>query len=386
MENPFRFGEIVRGYHFTGREREIAELTSDIRSGQNVVVISPRRYGKTSLVLATLDQLPEREVLRAYVDLLRAPTIDRLPNLLAGAIYSGLVSPLARTWDRAGQIFTNLPLRPKLVVASDGSVEVEFAPGAAQPDLHSTIERLLELPGKIARERDVRVALVLDEFQAVVDLDPHLPALMRAIFQQQAEVAHVFLGSRRHLMARLFTDENEPMFRLAKPIPLGPLARDRFAQFIQDRFAATRTPIETAAVDRVLDLTGGHPNDTQELCAFLWAIGSTGKSFPIAADVVDEALERVLDAESARFLTIWERLPGPQRALYAAIATEPGLGIYKKDFRDRHGLGDPAHVRRSIERLLDLGLVETIPGPTTAYRVTDTFVAAWLCRIGVIVG
>lgn len=364
----------------------MAELASDIRSGQNVVVISPRRYGKSSLVLATLDRLPEREVLRAYVDLLRAPTVERLPNLLAGAIYTGLVSPLARTWNRVGQLFADLPLRPKLSVASDGSVGVEFAAGATQPDIQATIERLLELPGKLARERGVRVALILDEFQAVVDLDRHLPAIMRAIFQQQAEVAHVFLGSRRHLMARLFTDENEPMFRLAKPLLLGPLARDEFARFIRDRFAATRTPIDEAAVARVLDLTGCHPNDTQELCAFLWAIGCTAKSFPIRADVVDRALERVLDAESARFLTIWERLPGPQRALYAAIATEPGLGIYKRDFRERHGLGDPAHVRRSIERLLDLGLVETVPGPTTSYRVADTFVAAWLRRIGAIVG
>jgi hypothetical protein len=225
---------------------------------------------------------------------------------------------------------------------------------------------------------------VLDEFQAIVDLDPHLPAIMRAIFQQQAEVAHVFLGSRRHLMARLFTDDNEPMFRLAKPLLLGPLARDEFARHIRDRFAATRTPIDDGAVAHILALTGGHPNDTQELCAFLWSIGSSGMHFPITVDAVDGALERVLDAESARFLTIWERLPGTQRVLYAAVAEEPGHGIYHKDFRQRHGLGDPAIVRRSIERLLDLGLVETIAGPTTTYRPTDTFAAAWLRRIGVI--
>jgi hypothetical protein len=140
VENPFRFGEIVRGDYFTGREREIADLARDLRSGQNVVVISPRRFGKSSLVLATLDRLPEREVLRAYVDLWRAPAIEHLPNVLAGAIYRGLVSPLARTWNRVGQLFTDLPLRPKLSVAADGSVQVEFATGATQPDLHATID------------------------------------------------------------------------------------------------------------------------------------------------------------------------------------------------------------------------------------------------------
>jgi uncharacterized protein len=384
IDNPFRYGEIVRGPYFAGRTREKAELVNDIRSGQNVVLISPRRYGKSSLVLEALAELDSPEVLSAYVDLLRAPTYERLPDVLASALYTGLVSPLARTWQRVGDLFADLPLRPKFSVGSDGTVTVEFTGGVGRPDLSQTIERLLELPGTIATERKLRVALVIDEFQSVGELDSHLPHMMRAIFQHQADVAHVFLGSRRHLMARLFTDENEPMFRLAKPMLLQPLAKEEFVPFIQERFLSTKTPITDAAIERILDVTGGHPSDTQEICSFVWSVGYAAGRFPIPVDCVEVALDRVLDAESARFVAIWDRLPGPQRALLASIAAEPDVGIYGSDFRRRHRLGDPARVQRAAERLLDLGLIETVPGPEATYRVTDTFIGAWLRRAAVI--
>src|SRR5437868_5392057 len=105
MENPFRYGEVVRGDYFASRTREQAELASDVRSGQNVVLISPRRFGKTSLVLETLEDLRSEGVLHVYVDLLSAPTYDRLPDLLATAIQRDLIAPLERVARRAAGFF-----------------------------------------------------------------------------------------------------------------------------------------------------------------------------------------------------------------------------------------------------------------------------------------
>src|SRR5207244_4500600 len=182
---------------------------------------------------------------------------------------AGMLPPVERVLDGLGRALRDLPLRPKFGMEPDGKPTVEFEPGAAPADVARTLARVLEWPASIARSRDRRVALVPDEFQSVVDLDPHLPATMRAVFQRQSDVAHVFLGSKRHMMARLFTDEHEPMFRMARPVPLGQIPRDEFAAFVADRFAATRRPIAPEALARVLDLTAGHPHDTQELCYFL---------------------------------------------------------------------------------------------------------------------
>src|SRR5689334_18375891 len=113
MENPFRYGEIATGDHFTNRLAELAELTADLCNGQNVVIISPRRYGKTSLVVRVIDRLRQDRVLVSYLDLFRTPTKDRFADRLAGAIYDGLVAPMERVQHCALELFQQLSLRPK---------------------------------------------------------------------------------------------------------------------------------------------------------------------------------------------------------------------------------------------------------------------------------
>ena len=149
----------------------------------------------------------------------------------------------------------------------------ERRPCAAE-DLVATLERLLELPGELGAERGRRVALIFDEFQEIVDIDPALPRLMRAVFQEQPEVAHVYLGSSRHMMERLFSDENEPFWRSAKPIELGVIAPDAFGAVHRRRASSAPAAGSTRrSIDAVLAMTGGHPYATQELCYF--ALGGT---------------------------------------------------------------------------------------------------------------
>ncbi|MBI3969797.1 MAG: ATP-binding protein [Chloroflexi bacterium] len=376
MENPFRYGGVATGRYFADRETELAELTADMRGGQNVVIISPRRYGKTSLVFEAIDRVKHERVLIAYLDLFRTPTKERFADLLAAALHQGLVAPVERILQRAIDVFQHLPARPRVTINPDGTPSFEFASGEHARDLDQTIERLLELPGRVARDRKRRVALVLDEFQEVLGIDPHLPAVMRAVFQMQPEVAHVFLGSRQHLMRRVFTDENEPLYRLARPLPLGPIPNDEFAAFIRDRFAATRIAITDEAVTRVLGITGGHPHDTQELCYFVWAI-ARGEGVPATPDVVSRGLERVLDAEHARYITLWEAITPHQRLVLIALVREAGA-VYSEAFRRRHRLGAASSVQRSLTSLVDRDLVEFTP--PAAYQIPDPFFRNWIAR------
>lgn len=181
--NPFRYGDVATGKHFTDRVRELAEVQQDIRNGQNVVIISPRRYGKTSLIVEATHHLRRDHVLVAYLDLFRTPTKDRFADLLAAAIYSGLINPVERAWHNAVDLFQKLPIQPKVTIGSDGSPSFEFSAGPRSRDIDRTIEELLSLPGRIATERHRRVALVLDEFQQILEIDEHLPGMMRAVFQ-----------------------------------------------------------------------------------------------------------------------------------------------------------------------------------------------------------
>ncbi len=303
--NPFRYGALAFDEAFTDRERELRELKADIRNGQDVVVFAPRRYGKSSLVLRALKDLRRQGVLSAQVDLMTAPTKEKLAEKLAKAIHEGIASPLYRARELALGVFRGLRITPTVTIdPEDSSVSFGFEPGRAPADVDATLERLLTLPGELAADRGRVVALVLDEFQEVVEIDPNLPKLMRAVFQAQPEVAHVYLGSKRHMMRSIFNDENEPFWRSAKQVELDVIRPDLFAPFIAERFRSTGKRIDDEAVATVLAKTAGHPYATQELCYFTWeATDLRSTATPLHVRV---GLEGVLRSEHAHFSLIWE--------------------------------------------------------------------------------
>jgi hypothetical protein len=375
--NPFRYGDVATGSFFTNRERELSALHDDVVAGQNVVIISPRRFGKTSLIVEAARRLRAERVLVAYVDLFRAPTKERFIDLVASAVYEGLVNPLERLRQNALELFQKLPIQPRVSIGPDGTPSFEFSLGQRTRDIDRTLEELLALPGKIALERQRRVAVVFDEFQQVLEIDRHLPGLMRAVFQMQSEVAHIFLGSQRHLMNDVFNERNQPLYKMAKPLTLRPISRDDFAPFIAARFQETGLHISAEAVEAILDTTGGHPHDTQELCYFTWALARPRNVAAIGASEIEEALGQLLDAESAHFTTLWESLSAHQRVLLVALTHEPGP-IYSEAFRGRHRLGSAASVQRSVARLVAREIVEQETG--NGYRVSDVFFRSWIAR------
>ncbi len=376
-DNPFRYGALALDDAFTDREHELAELVADIRNGQDVVVFGPRRYGKSSLLFRAVQELAPRRVLVAYVDLMATPTKERFAARLAQAIHEDVATPLIRARERALAVFRSLRVQPTITVnPHDASVSFGFATGYDPADVDATIEALLELPARLAAERNRRVALVLDEFQEIVELDPHYPKLLRAIFQTQPEVAHVYLGSKRHLMDRIFNDENEPFWRSAKQLELGPIDAERFAPWTQARLAATDRGIDEDALARLFEVTGGHPYATQQLLYFLWEELPVG--FSASAADVERALEHVVDAETAHFALVWEDATRNERLLLAALGREPGRP-YSVDYRRRHGLPSASHVQRSLTALVRRGLVRR--DPDGLYRLAEPFLPRWLERL-----
>jgi uncharacterized protein len=339
-----------------------------------VVVFAPRRYGKSSLVWRASQELARDKVLVASVDLMTTPTPAKLAEKLARAIHDDIASPLLRARERL-RIFGDLKVSPTITVdANTGAPSFSFSVTERPEDIDATLERLLELPGELGAERKRQVALVLDEFQEVIDIDPRLPRLMRAVFQQQPEVAHVYLGSKRHMLRRLFSDENEPFWRSAKQMELGVIEAAEFAPFIERQFERTARFISAEAVEAILAITAGHPYATQELCYFAWQeIGAEERAE--AADV-DAALARVLSSEHAHFSLLWERASAVQRLLLTELAREPGRPL-SADYRNRHNLPGPSTVQRAVETLERQELVARERG---LVRIVEPFLAAWLQR------
>ncbi|HEY3865646.1 MAG TPA: ATP-binding protein [Solirubrobacteraceae bacterium] len=370
--NPFRYGALALDDAFTDRERETAELKVDALNGQDVVLFAPRRYGKSSLIWRVSQELIGEGALVAHVNLMTTPTVTQLAEKLARTIHDDIASPMFRAKERL-RIFQGLRIRPTITVdPEDGSLSFSFDAGKRTADINATLERLLELPGQLAGERKRQVVLILDEFQEVVDIDANLPRLMRSVFQQQPEVAHFYLGSKRHMMERIFSDENEPFWRSAKEIELDVIEPRPFADYIQQQFKRTGKQIVPAAVDAVLETTRGHPYATQELCYFLWQDTPAGAT---ATDVqVREAVARVLNSEHAHFSLVWEGAPAHQRLLLRALAAEPGHPI-SADYRRRHALPGGSSVQRALGALEKAELIGRRRGEAW---ISEPFLAQWV--------
>jgi len=370
--NPFRYGALALDEAFTNREDEIRELTRDILNGQDVVVLAPRRYGKTSLVWRVVQEVVKKKVLVAQVNLMTTPTKERLAEKLADSIYENIASALFRARERL-RIFADLRIRPIVTIDPDtGTPSFSFDAGQPRQDVDATLERLLELPGQLAAERKRKVALVFDEFQEVISIDPDLPKLMRSVFQEQPEVAHVYLGSKRHMMEGIFNDENEPFWRSARQMELGVIDPPRFEGYLADSFTRTGKKIAPETIATVLETTGGHPYATQELCYFLW--DETAKARVARIADYERALADVLRAEHAHFELIWDQASSVQRRTLQALANERGRPL-SGDYRRRHQLPGASTVQRALQALTRNELVTRSDGE---YRIAEPFLADWL--------
>ena len=373
--NPFTFGALALNEAFTDRGRELADLVADMRNGQDVVIFAPRRYGKSSLVLRAAQDAIRRRVLVGYCDVMKTPTKERFAAALSRTIYEDLESPVGHALDRATALFRGLRVRPTIEVdPDDASLRFSYEPVPRREDIDDTIERLLELPGEIAAERKRRVALVFDEFQEVIRIDERFPNLMRSVFQTQPEVAHVYLGSRRHLLDRIFSDRNEPFWRSAKHAELGVIAAEQFTPFLRERFAATQRSVSDEALDRLLAATRGHPYATQELAYFLWELVPTGKEADVAD--VESALEQVLQSEHNHFARLWEEATENQRLVLIALSDEPGR-LYSGDYRARHRLPSSTYIQRAVGALTHEDLIAR---GREGYAIIEPFLPDWVRR------
>ncbi|MGH2880527.1 MAG: AAA family ATPase [Solirubrobacteraceae bacterium] len=370
--NPFRYGALALDEAFTDRERETSELKSDAMNGQDVVLFAPRRYGKSSLVWRVSQELVAERVLVAHVNLMSTPTLTQFAEKLAQTIHEDIASPLFRAKERL-RVFQGLRIRPTVTVdPEDGSLSFSFDSSPRVEDIRATLERLLELPGQLAGERKRQVALILDEFQEVVEIDATLPRLMRSVFQQQPEVAHLYLGSKRHMMQRIFNNENEPFWRSAKQMELDVIEPKPFAQYIAHQFKRTSRTIAAEAIEAVLDSTHGHPYATQELCYFLWQDTPAGRE--ASTQQVREAIARVLNSEHAHFSLVWESASTHQRLLLRALAVEPGRPL-SADYRRRHSLPGASSVQRALGAL---ERAELVARRGSEAWINEPFLARWL--------
>lgn len=378
MENPFVYGEIVPGESFVDRDTELDRLVADLASGQKVFLISPRRYGKSSLVRQALAALTRRGALAVEV------TVSSYSSYLA--FLEGYVRALAAVetrWDKARTWLqeTITAARPEVRYEADaidgGRLSVAFPTVSSTRDINRLANDVFALPGRLAAARKRPVVVALDEFQAIVGFNGGgVEHALRAAAQQQRQVGYVFAGSEPSLMERMI-GPRRPFYKAGPVMRLQKIPADIFADFIESRFATTGLKPEPGVGAAVVDLAGNLPYDVQRLAHETWDDAKAAGARKVTLDDLHATLARLLAEQETMFEAIWQRLTLAQRAALRAVVLQSGRELLSADTRTRFRLGGASTVQASLGALVrnDLLLKEE-----HGYAVIDSLLREWVAR------
>ncbi len=373
MQNPFKFGSVVTGDNFADRRQEVAELARELTDGQHLFLLSPRRYGKTSLILMLLDRLRSRGILVAYVDVFRTTTAVQLLELMAQTVLRAAESRPEGLLRLATHLLGRL--RPQVGTDSSGRPTLSVDIGTSPRSSLALQEEVLALPERLAVQRKRRLVLVFDEFQEVQRFPgAGLEKAMRSHFQQHGHVSYLFAGSRQSALQDMATRERSPFYRFGRTMSLGPISQEEFAPFLEARFRRGRLRVPAEVLDAILAAADDVPYNVQRLCHQLWALRA-GKAARVTEQDIGEAIATIVDQDTPYFSVAWDRLSLHQRQVLQAIARGGGRKVFAGKFLSVHRLGSHSSVQTSLRQLVKEQIVLRTNGE---YRFADAFFREWI--------
>lgn len=372
MKNPFRYGEVVTGEDFADRETELENIIRDLKAGQTIFLISPRRYGKTSLIINALKRLQKDCFLTAYIDLFKVSSFKSLLELYTGIVSRAAETKIERFNRLVRDFFPNI--RPKVVITPDGSPSIEIDYEVKERSASKLFDEVYEAPQRIAKKRNKNFIVVFDEFQEITNLNGEvIEKGMRACFQHHDHVSYLFAGSRRHIISDMVSNKRRAFYNMGKVMPLGKIPVEEFKSFLEDKFSRTGFSLENGVLDEILDVTENYPYNVQFLCHELW--NNCLDSRRVAYEDITPTMNRILDGQSAVYVTIWNTLPLHQKRILIAIASSGGENIFSRDFIRDNDLGAASSVQTSINLLMKKEIIEK---EGNIYYISDVFFKIWI--------
>ncbi|MDO8679587.1 MAG: hypothetical protein Q7R30_13610 [Acidobacteriota bacterium] len=376
--NPFVYGEVVTSGAFADRDAERARLGRDLAAGQKVFLISPRRYGKSSLVRGVLRGLARQKILTVEVTVASSSSyIGFLESYARALIAADTPAGRLRRW--AGELLQ--AVRPELRFDSDSMGTSRFA--VAFPSVRTARDtarlanEVFALPGRIAAARKQRMAIALDEFQAITAFNGgSVEHALRAAVQDQRAVGYVFAGSEPSLMERML-GPRRPFYKAGPVMRLEKIDKATFAEWIEARFSKGGMRPEPGLGEAIVDLAANVPYDVQRLAHETWDDVKAGGRKAAGLDDLHLTLTRLLGEQHTVFEESWQRLTLAQRAVLRALVLENGTELLSADVRTRHRLPVASSVQSALAALVRQDIVMKEGG---RYVASDSLYREWVAR------
>ncbi|MBE6315034.1 MAG: ATP-binding protein [Bacteroidales bacterium] len=372
MENPFIVTGKIKPEYFCDRVDEAKRLTGCILSGgENMVVISPRRLGKTGLIYHCFDK-PEvqEQVTTLFIDILHTTSLQEFTYLMGRAVFKTLGS-------RSQQMMKNIIDTLRSLRGSFGYDPIQGTPtfDIKLGEITNPSYTLEEIFACLEKAEQ-RCIVAIDEFQQIVNYpDKNVEALLRTHIQQSANANYIFAGSERHIMGEMFLDHARPFYQSASIMSLYPISFDKYSEFIQHHFKVNHLTVIPEAINKVYQQFQGNTYYIQK--TFREAFSSsveTGKTCDIA--MVDNIIDDMMRESGRKYSETLSRLTLPQKELLYAIADEGhAQRITSGQFIKRHYLQSASSVQAAIRKLMEYGLVTSSDG---SYYIEDQLFNYWI--------
>ena len=368
---PFIFGVATSGDNFTDREKETARLLFNFQHGVNTVLISPRRWGKTSLVQKVCRLTQSDKLKIVYLDIFSCRSDGDFYNAFAAAVLKQTSSKWDE-WVENAKLFLSR-ISPRISLGpdpmSDFSISLELNPKS------DDIDEILQLPEKIAQKKGINIVVCIDEFQQIAEFKDSkmFQKRLRSVWQLQKSVSYCLFGSKMHLMNELFEKRNLPFYKFGDAVYLPKISTSDWVKYICGRFEATGKHISKELAEKICRTVDNHSSYVQQLAWLIWI-----QTKEVATDQnFEDAFQDIVDQNTPLFEKQTESLTTYQMNFLRAIVNGVHKEFTTQEVLQKYQLGSSANVSTVKRALIKKELIET---EKQQVIIPDPVMRIWLKR------
>jgi AAA+ ATPase superfamily predicted ATPase len=364
--NPFKYGGVVEDPYFVNREKEVKELTFSLAGGSNIILYSPRRYGKTSLIKRIAVRLKREGAVVLYLDLSRVNSREQFLEMF----YREVLKSKGR-WEKTIKIIGTMvrSARPVIKIEPDGLPAVSF--DFDRQSAVNSFSEILDLPEKLAGNS--RWIVIFDEFQEAECLGGEaFEKELRAVIQHHQKVNYVLMGSKKHILLNMVTRKNRAFYNFGKLVSLKKIGIEEWKQYLDKGFKSIKLNLSLPLFEKLIARTDNIPYYVQYLAFELAECAQYNGS--LNDITLEQAESRVLLNQDDYFSAVWESLSLTQQKTLKGLATDK-KNVFTREFVDKHRIMTPSGVQRSIAVLMRKGIIDKQSGE---YFFEDPFFRLWL--------
>ena len=366
---PFIYGKTAETHNFTDREKDCNHLLQNFFSLVNTTIISPRRWGKSSLVKKVAQQImsDNKDIKVCLLDAFNVRDESEFYEYFAQSLIKA-TSTRWEEWIENSKVFLSR-LLPKISFSLDNQAEISF--GIELEELKKNPDEIINLAETIAKAKGIKIIVCIDEFQSIGNFEDTLAfqRKLRAHWQHHQHVAYCLYGSKRHMLLEIFSNPKMPFYKFGDIMFLEKIDNKIWGKFIQKRFKDTGKSVSRTDAQYLATLVDNHSYYVQQLAQQAWLRTQTECS----VSIIENSLQSIKNQLSLLFVGMTETLTATQ--LYFLRAVIEGETVFGQKNLKKYRLGTSANVIRIKDALLSKEIIDIT---AKKIEIQDPIFKLWL--------